>query len=116
MLTDSELDVLQTALQDTVSVVQRQQAEIAALHKAVIVLGDKLLESIADTKITKIVASVLLREVSGPDQAKLDRLVAQSVARAELDAGTLSGPLRSTVLKSIDEMVSLVEAGDRMEI
>lgn len=99
----------QRQLRDLCAVVEVQQRQLATYQNALSVLGETLIELNADTKITKIVASTLLREVAGTDREKLDRLIATSLARAEHKAGEFSPPARSAILRSIDEIIFLAE-------
>jgi len=110
-MTDNlNLAELSGILKNAFKVIDIQRLQIEAYTESVRQVTQQLTALHADTKITKIAVSVLLKEVSHGDKNELDRLLALSVARTEERSGELGETVRAAVLASIDELIILAES------
>ena len=100
---------LNAIISNALKVIDIQRQQIEAYVSSIGIIGNQLLSLHADTKITKVAVSVLMKDLANGDKEKLDRLLALSVARTEERVGELSDNIKNAILCSIDELVFLTE-------
>lgn len=100
---------LNAIISNALKVIDIQRQQIEAYVSSIGIIGNQLLSLHADTKITKVAVSVLLKDLANGDKEKLDRLLALSVALAEERVSRLRGNIKDAILGSIDELIFLTE-------